>query len=217
MGSVDLSLLAKASWSMRGSYSVNVTVPSGVGSVSLLIAPYTNYGDEFTYSGETGCTLDGVSVAQLVDSNASYSRTRMFLANFVNPGSRAVVVSPLRGAHETGCFIIAIHNTSGIVSANFIQVQDPPNTYTAQPVIEAGHLWLEMPGEKTGNAAAPTAGSGQTTLVSQDNRKIFYSKDTGTGLQSFITNFANTTNNNYIGMEFLPPGKLFNIPPMAFG
>ena len=216
MGSVNLELLAQASWQLRSSYSITVTVPSGVGPCSVLVAVYTDYGDEFTYSGETGCTIDGVTVPQLCDVNAIYCRTRMFLANFVNPGSRAVVVSPLRSAHNTGCFIVGIYNTAGLALSNFLTYLDPPNSYTASPTIVAGHLWLEMPGEKS-TSSVPTAGSGQTSLVSKDSRRVQYKKDTGTGIQSFITNFANDENNNFIGMEFLPPGRTFEIPPLAIG
>jgi hypothetical protein len=217
MGSVDIALLATKTLALSTSWSVNVTIPSGKEPASLLVIMFADYGDEFTTYGAT-CTIAGASASQIYDVYSGYSQTRVWHKSGLTPGTKSVVVSNLRGAHENGGFVVGVYNTIGYVTANDISRADPPASYTVSPSIQAGHIWIEIPCS-TGKAegSAPNPASAQTSLVLNNNRRVQYKKDVGIGTKSFTTNFVDGVSDVYIGMEFLPCGRIFDIPPLAIG
>jgi hypothetical protein len=211
MGLVDIAKLAYAPSAVRDSWSTTVTIPVGKGPASLFVVMLCGY-DEFAV---TACSINGISAQQVAHIGTGYAYAIAWTLGGLQPGNIPVVVSGLGNFRDTYGWVVGIYNTSGHNPDNLITRTNPPDSYTATPNLFRGQLWVEV---ARGENYLPVTHSGQVTLDSSEITLLSYKKDNGSGEVSFNTTFAaGLASELYLGMEFLPAGAIFGVPPIPIG
>jgi len=216
MASMEITLLYTQAIT-NGVYSVNVTYPSGKPTGIIVACLMGRYSD----LQESTVTIGGVSATKFAAENEGYSHIALFGVQNMTPGVKTVSVNST-ALHDHMMFVYCVTNCRGWATSNIIPHNEIQGTQIHSPVLEVGQLWVEHGRSRTSTYF--TGGSGQTILANYDQPdgsdlmyRIIYKFDAGIGSRSFSVTFPSTAEQSYLGVEYLPFGKIFEIPPLAIG
>lgn len=197
------------------SWSANVTYPSGKPTGIIVVAIAGRYGS----IGDTVITIGGVTATKFASENTGYDQIHLYARTNVAPGTYTINVGS--STHEKVSFVYCVTNCRGWATSNIIPHNEISGTNVHSPNLEVGQLWVE---QGLSNAETyMTGGSSQSILVSYavpdspSRYRILYKLDPGIGTKSFSVTFPVRTDQSYLGVEYLPFGKIFEIPPIAIG
>jgi len=213
MASMEITLLYTQALT-NGVYSVNVTYPAGKPTgviVACLIGRFSDL-------QASTVTIGGVSATKFAAEDEGYSHIALFGVQNMTPGVKTVSVnSPT--VHEHMMFVYCVTNCRGWATSNIQKHNEISGINTHTPNLEVGQLWVEH--GRSLVSTYFTGGSSQVTLCdyAEDVKRyrIVYKYDAGIGLRSFSVTFPVTNEQSYLGVEYLPFGKIFEIPPLAIG
>jgi hypothetical protein len=201
----------------NGNYSFNVAFPSGKPTGIIVVALLGRYSD----LQASTVTIGGVSATKFAYEDEGYSHIAIYGVTGVTPGTKTIQINST-ALHSHMAFVYCVTNCRGWSNDNWIKHNEISGTNTHSPTLEVGQLWVEH--GRSRNTTYFTGGSGQSILASfnpDDGStivyRIIYKYDPGNGSQSFSVTYPSTTEQSYLGVEYLPFGRIFDIPPLAIG
>lgn len=208
---IEIVNLHNSSYVARTSWSASITVPADKGPTTVLVIAHCR-----NNAFPNDPLFAGSAMTPLRYRSVSYSYIEIWYVENVPAGTYNLSMNGIANTYSTGIAVVGMYKTSGQNPDNDIVATGAASSMlTVNPVLQAGHIWVEFTRQRT---QPPTAGSSQTTLLTNDTLRIFYKKDLPTGsITSKINGTAEGTEMAYIGYEFLPPGSLFSVPPMPIG
>lgn len=204
---VGIRSIATQDYVLGSTYSTTVTVAVGEAPAIVGIVLGCMYGMN------ASATVGGVTTPYV----KTQTKGQLLLSHIISAaGTYTISISGMSGTYSHTSLIFLVTGTEGRNPTSEIDRDVYTGSETLDYSLLSGQLLVEACTSETNLC---TSSSGQTTLVSVSGHqvvgKVVYKQNVGTGTVSTTWTWKNNT--AFVGLEFLPSGKTFNVLPMTIG